>query len=101
MRRPARVDRSETDGKAIAMTARHQRPTQRKEIEPLATCATTAGAQVGTTLRRIVLDGERVVEPEEVASVEALGERIRAVAQSPEGWIVMLADSGKLLRLRS
>jgi glucose/arabinose dehydrogenase len=29
-----------------------------------------------------------------------LDERIRALAQSPEGWIYLSTDSGRILRLR-
>jgi aldose sugar dehydrogenase len=29
----------------------------------------------------------------------SLGERIRDVRQGPDGWLYLLADSGKLLRL--
>lgn len=57
------------------------------------------GALAGATLWRLALDGDRVVQREEVAAVKALGERIRCVANSPDGWLVMLTDSGKLLRL--
>ncbi len=59
------------------------------------------GALAGTSLWRLVLDGERVVEREEVAVVKALGERIRCVTQSPDGWVLLLTDSGKMLRLHT
>jgi aldose sugar dehydrogenase len=59
------------------------------------------GALAGSTLWRIVLDGSRVVEREEVAVVKALGERIRCVQPSREGWLHLLTDSGKLLRLEA
>lgn len=58
------------------------------------------GALAGSTLWRLALDGDRVVEREEVDVVKALGERIRSVHGAPDGWIVMLTDSGKLLRLQ-
>jgi aldose sugar dehydrogenase len=56
------------------------------------------GALVGTTLWRIVLDGERAIARSEVAEVKALGERIRLAVQTPDGWIELLTDSGRLLR---
>ncbi len=59
------------------------------------------GALSGKSLWRIALDGTRVVEREEVAVVKALGERIRCVAPAPDGWILMLSDSGKLMRLHA
>jgi glucose/arabinose dehydrogenase len=58
------------------------------------------GALAGSTLWRLALDGDRVVDRVEIAAVKALGERIRVVKTAPDGWIVMLTDSGKLLRLQ-
>lgn len=58
-----------------------------------------AGALKLQHLNRLVLDGEgRVVK--ESRLLESLNERIRALAQSPEGWIYLSTDSGKILRLR-
>ena len=59
-----------------------------------------AGALVQTHLRRVKLDGTKVVEQEELLG--DLGERIRDVAQGPDGYIYLLTDNvdGRLLRLR-
>ncbi|MBL8330176.1 MAG: PQQ-dependent sugar dehydrogenase [Rubrivivax sp.] len=57
------------------------------------------GALAGATLWRVALDGSRVLERAEVEPVKALGERIRALAQAPDGALLMLTDSGRLLRL--
>ena len=59
-----------------------------------------AGALAGNTLWRIVLDADNAVtQREEVAVVKALGKRIRAVTQGPDGWLYLLSDDGKLIRL--
>jgi len=59
-----------------------------------------AGALASNTLWRIVLDADHsVVLREEVAVVKALGKRIRAVKQGPDGWLYLLSDDGKLIRL--
>ncbi len=57
------------------------------------------GGLAGTTLWRVVLQGERLVSKDEVPAVKALGQRIRAVQQGPDGWIYLLTDAGQLLRL--
>ena len=59
------------------------------------------GALSGQSLWRVALDGTRVVEREDVAVVKVLGERIRCVVPAPDGWILMLSDSGKLMRLHA
>ena len=59
-----------------------------------------AGALAGSTLWRIVLDADNAVTlREEVPEVKALGKRIRDVAQGPDGWLYLLSDDGKLIRL--
>ena len=59
-----------------------------------------AGALVGRTLFRIVLGAnDGVASREEVAVVAALGKRIRAVKQGPDGWIYLLSDDGRIIRL--
>ena len=57
------------------------------------------GALRGRHLRRIELDGEKVVEQEEL--LEDLKERIRDVRNGPDGFLYVLTDSsrGKILRL--
>ena len=50
-------------------------------------------------LNRIGLSDAGEVEDEE-RLFEGLGERIRALAQGPEGWIYFSTDSGRILRLR-
>ncbi len=57
-----------------------------------------AGALKLTHLNRIVLNaqGQAVAETRLFGE---LGERIRALAQSPEGWIYLSTDSGKIWRL--
>jgi aldose sugar dehydrogenase len=57
------------------------------------------GGMAGTTLWRIVLNGDNFVMKEEVTAVKTLGQRIRVVKQGPDGWIYLLTDSGQLLRL--
>ena len=58
-------------------------------------------AALGTrTLWRIELDAAlNVVAREEVAVVKALGLRIRDVRQGPDGWLYLLTDEGRLLRI--
>lgn len=57
------------------------------------------GGLAGSTLWRIVLNGDTVSFKEEVTAVKALGQRIRAVKQGPDGWIYLLTDAGQLVRL--
>ena len=57
------------------------------------------GALVGTALWRIELDGDREVARERLFA--DLGERIRDVEQSPDGWLYLLTDSGKLIQVRN
>ncbi|MEH6471419.1 MAG: PQQ-dependent sugar dehydrogenase [Halopseudomonas sp.] len=58
-----------------------------------------AGALKLTHLNRIVLDTDgKVVQEQRL--FESLNQRIRALAQSPEGWIYLSTDSGQILRLR-
>jgi glucose/arabinose dehydrogenase len=55
------------------------------------------GALAGTALWRLVLDGDRVVQRERLLAER--GERIRDVRQGPDGWLYLLTDNGKVLRL--
>ena len=57
------------------------------------------GALVQTHLRRLELDGDRVVKQEVL--LEDLGERIRDVRVGPDGYLYVLTDSsdGQVLRL--
>jgi glucose/arabinose dehydrogenase len=57
------------------------------------------GGLAGTTLWRIILNGDDVVTKEEVTPIKTLGQRIRAVKQGPDGWIYLLTDAGQLIRL--
>ncbi len=57
------------------------------------------GGLAGSTLWRIVLNGDNFVSKEEVAVVKSLGQRIRVVKQGPDGWIYLLTDGGQLVRL--
>lgn len=58
------------------------------------------GALAGQTLWRVVLDAsDNVSSREEVAVVAALNQRIRHVRQGPDGWLYLLTDSGRILRL--
>jgi glucose/arabinose dehydrogenase len=50
-------------------------------------------------INRIVLSQQGEVLKEE-RLLEDLGERIRALAQSPQGWLYFSTDSGKIFRLR-
>lgn len=50
-------------------------------------------------LNRVVLDGQGRAVAEERLLGE-LNERIRALAESPEGWICLSTDSGRILRIR-
>ncbi len=58
-----------------------------------------AGALKLRHLNRIAVDGEGRPEGEE-RLLGDLGERVRALAESPEGWLYVAADSGHLYRLR-
>lgn len=55
------------------------------------------GALAGTALWRVVLSGATEVSRERLFG--NLGERIRCVRQGPDGWIYLLTDSGKLIRI--
>lgn len=55
------------------------------------------GALAGTALWRVELSGTAEVARERLLG--DLGERIRCVRQGPDGWIYLLTDSGKLLRV--
>jgi aldose sugar dehydrogenase len=59
-----------------------------------------SGALAGTALWRVVLggaDGRSEIFRERLLA--SLGERIRDVRQGPDGWLYLLTDSGKLLRV--
>ena len=55
------------------------------------------GALAGQALWRVKLSEGREVA--RVKMLDTLGERIRDVRQGPDGWIYLLTDSGKLLRI--
>jgi glucose/arabinose dehydrogenase len=55
------------------------------------------GALAGTALWRIELNGNSEISRERLFG--ELGERIRDVRQGPDGWIYLLTDSGKLIRV--
>lgn len=58
-----------------------------------------AGALKLRHLNRLVLsDTGQIIDEERI--LEDLGERIRALAQGPEGWIYLSTDSGRILRIR-
>ena len=58
-----------------------------------------AGALKMTHLNRIEIDSfGREVEEERL--LERLGERIRDILESPEGWLYISTDSGKIMRIR-
>ena len=58
------------------------------------------GALAGTALWRVQLDaaGRREVGREKLFA--SLAERIRDVAQGPDGYLYLLTDSGKLIQVR-
>jgi len=58
-----------------------------------------AGALKLTHINRITLDGQGNVVGEE-RLLQDLNERVRALAESPEGWLYFSTDSGLILRLR-
>ncbi len=55
------------------------------------------GALAGKALWRVVLSGATEVSRERLFA--SLGERIRCVRQGPDGWLYLLTDSGKLIRI--
>ena len=55
------------------------------------------GALAGRALWRVKLDGDREVEREVL--FKNLEERIRNVEQGLDGWLYLLTDSGKLIRV--
>lgn len=57
-----------------------------------------AGALVLQHLNRVTLDAQGRAVGEERLLTE-LNERIRALAQSPQGWIYLSTDSGKIMRI--
>ncbi len=58
-----------------------------------------SGALKLTHLNRVSLNQEGQPVAEE-RLLESLGERIRALAEDPQGWLYLSTDSGKILRLR-
>ena len=58
-----------------------------------------AGALKLTHLNRVEIDSSGRAVAEERLLTE-LGERIRALVESPEGWLYLSTDSGKILRIR-
>ncbi len=55
------------------------------------------GALGGTALWRVKLDGANEVSRERLFA--ELKERIRCVTQGPDGWLYLLTDAGKLIRV--
>ena len=55
------------------------------------------GALAGTALWRVALDGDRELARERLFG--ELAERIRCVRQGPDGWLYLLTDSGRLIRI--
>ncbi|MFM9914337.1 MAG: PQQ-dependent sugar dehydrogenase [Rhizobacter sp.] len=55
------------------------------------------GALAGTALWRVVLDGSTEVLRERLFG--NLDERMRCVRQGPDGWLYLLTDNGKLIRI--
>ncbi len=55
------------------------------------------GALAGTALWRVALNGATEVSRERLFG--SLGQRIRCVKQGPDGWIYLLTDSGRLVRI--
>jgi aldose sugar dehydrogenase len=58
-----------------------------------------SGALTGASLWRIVLSGNDVSSREEIAAVKSLGKRVRDVRQGPDGWLYLLTDDGKIVRV--
>jgi aldose sugar dehydrogenase len=58
-----------------------------------------SGALAGSTLWRIVLSGDNVSSREEIAVVKSLRKRIRDVRQGPDGWLYLLTDDGKIVKV--
>jgi glucose/arabinose dehydrogenase len=58
-----------------------------------------AGALSGSTLWRLVLNGSDVAAREEIAAVKSLNMRIRDVRQGPDGWLYLLTDQGRIVRV--
>jgi aldose sugar dehydrogenase len=58
-----------------------------------------SGALSGATLWRIALSGDNVTSREEIAAVKSLGKRIRDVRQGPDGWLYLLTDDGKIVKV--
>ncbi|WP_249660985.1 PQQ-dependent sugar dehydrogenase [Variovorax sp. PCZ-1] len=58
-----------------------------------------SGALAGTALWRVVLSSDGKSEIFRERLLASRGERIRDVRQGTDGWIYMLADSGKLIRV--
>jgi len=58
-----------------------------------------AGALKLTHINRVILDNQGNVVGEE-RLLQDLNERVRALAESPEGWLYFSTDSGLILRLR-
>lgn len=56
------------------------------------------GALAGQTLWRLVLSGHTEVSRDEPLK-SLLNERVRCVRQGPDGWIYLLTDTGRLLRI--
>ena len=58
-----------------------------------------AGALKSTHLNRVKIDANgKTVNEERI--LDSFGERIRAIVESPEGWLYLSTDSGKILSIR-
>ena len=58
-----------------------------------------AGALKLTHLNRVQLDANgKAVDEERI--LDSFGERIRSIVESPEGWLYLSTDSGKILSIR-
>ena len=58
-----------------------------------------SGALAKRHLNRVEIDPDGIAVAEE-RLLEKLRERIRAIVESPEGWIYLSTDMGKILRLK-
>lgn len=57
------------------------------------------GALAGQALWRVVLNAQGDAEVSREKLFADLKERIRCVRQGPDGWLYVLTDSGKLIRI--
>ncbi len=57
------------------------------------------GCLSGSHIRRLVLDGNKVVKQEEL--LKSMGLRFRNIRTGPDGWLYFSTDQGHIMRIKN